>query len=35
MVNGVLRMVQVVTYSNGKTVKRLLDNNGIPQEILE
>lgn len=35
VVQGVLRLVQVVKYSNGKTVRRLLDSNGIPTEILE
>jgi len=35
VVDGVLRTVQVITYSNGKTVKRVLDNNGIPQSILD
>lgn len=35
MVRGTMRLVQVVRYSNGKTVKRLLDANGMPEEILD
>lgn len=35
MVRGTMRFVQVIRYSNGKTVKRLLDKNGMPEEILD
>ena len=33
VINGVLRMVQYVTYSNGSRVKRVLDKNGIPESV--
>ena len=33
VVNGVLNMVQYVTYSNGSRVKRVLDKNGIPESV--
>ena len=33
VVNGVLKMVQYVTYSNGPRVKRVLDKNGIPESV--
>lgn len=32
---GTLSLVQYVKYSNGKTVKRVLDKNGIPQIVIE
>lgn len=32
-INGVYKMVQYVTYSNGKKVKRVLDVNGIPESV--
>lgn len=32
---GNLTKVQYVKYSNGKTVKRILDKNGIPQLVIE
>jgi hypothetical protein len=31
---GKLTKVQYVKYSNGKTVKRILDKNGIPEFII-
>jgi hypothetical protein len=31
---GKLSLVQYVKYSNGKTVKRVLDSNNIPQAII-
>jgi hypothetical protein len=31
---GKLSLVQYVQYSNGKTVKRVLDSNNIPQAII-
>ena len=31
---GKLTKVQYVKYSNGKSVKRILDNDGIPQLII-
>ena len=33
VINGVYKMVQFVTYSNGKQVKRVLDANGIPESV--
>jgi len=33
VINGVLKMVQYVTYSNGSRVKRVLDKNGIPESV--
>lgn len=35
VINGVYKMVQFVTYSNGKKVKRVLDANGIPESVEE
>ena len=32
---GQLTLVQYVKYSNGKTVKRVLDKNGLPQIVIE
>jgi hypothetical protein len=32
---GNLSLVQYVKYSNGKTVKRVLDKNGLPQMVIE
>lgn len=32
---GNLSLVQYVKYSNGKTVKRVLDKNGLPQIVIE
>jgi len=32
---GTLSLVQYVKYSNGKTVKRVLDKNGLPLFILQ
>lgn len=32
---GTLSLVQYVRYSNGKTVKRVLDKNGVPQIVIE
>jgi hypothetical protein len=32
---GTLSLVQYVKYSNGKTVKRMLDKNGVPQIVIE
>jgi hypothetical protein len=32
---GKLAKVQYVKYSNGKQVKRVLDNNNIPEAIIE
>lgn len=32
---GTLSLVQYVRYSNGKTVKRVLDKDGIPQIVIE
>ena len=32
---GTLSLVQYVKYTNGKTVKRVLDKNGIPQIVIE
>jgi hypothetical protein len=32
---GTLSLVQYVKYSNGKTVKRVLDKNGVPQIVIE
>jgi hypothetical protein len=35
MYQGKLSLVQYVKYSNGKTVKRVLDSNGLPVAIIE
>jgi len=35
MFQGKLHLVQYVKYSNGKTVKRVLDNKGLPVAIIE
>ena len=35
MYQGKLSLVQYVKYSNGKTVKRVLDNKGLPVAIIE
>jgi len=32
---GTLSLVQYVKYTNGKTVKRVLDKNGVPQIVIE
>lgn len=32
---GKLTKVQYVKYSNGKSIKRILDNNNVPQQIIE
>lgn len=32
---GTLCLVQYVKYSNGKTVKRVLDKDGVPQVVIE
>jgi hypothetical protein len=32
---GKLSLVQYVKYSNGKTIKRVLDKNGLPQMVIE
>ena len=32
---GSLHLVQYLKYSNGKTVKRVLDSNGLPQIVIE
>ena len=32
---GTLSLVQYVKYSNGKTIKRVLDKNGVPQIVIE
>lgn len=33
VVNGVYKMVQYVTYSNGSRVKRVLGKDGIPESV--
>jgi len=33
VVNGVYKMVQYITYSNGSRVKRVLGKNGIPESV--
>lgn len=33
LIKGELRRVQYVQYSNGKMIKRVLDDTGIPQTI--
>ena len=33
VINGVLKMVQHITYSNGDQVVRVLDANGIPESV--
>ena len=35
VINGVLKMVQYVTYSNGSRVKRVLGKDGIPESVEE
>ena len=35
MFQGKLTKVQYVKYSNGKTVKRILDKNNVPQQIIQ
>lgn len=36
VINGTLKLVQTLTYSNGKTVRRVLcPKTMVPQEILE
>lgn len=35
MFQGKLTKVQYVKYSNGKSVKRILDNNNVPQQIIQ
>jgi len=34
LVQGALALIQTIRYTNGKTVRRLLNSNGIPVEIL-
>lgn len=33
VINGVYKMVQYVTYSNGSRVKRVLGKDGIPESV--
>jgi predicted DNA-binding antitoxin AbrB/MazE fold protein len=35
VVNGVLKLVQYVTYSNGTRVKRVIGRDGIPETVEE
>ena len=35
VVDGVLRLVQVVTYRNGERTLRVLDKDGMPERILK
>jgi len=35
VINGVLSYVQYIKYSNGKEIKRVLDKEGIPTEIID
>ena len=36
MISGILRLVEVVTYSDGRKVKRVLNRTtGLPEEIIE
>jgi hypothetical protein len=33
VINGVYKIVQFVTYSNGRQVKRVLGANGVPESV--
>lgn len=35
VIDGVLKNVEVIKYSNGKEVKRVLDKNGVPERIIK
>lgn len=35
MYNGNLSLIQYLKYSNGKTIKRVLDKQGLPVAIIE